>query len=76
MIQYTDGPANVAGAGTGVTVFPAPVALSATWNEDLARQKGAAQAYEAFRSHRNVLLAPGMSSGRDPRRWPHRGVPR
>ena len=67
VIQYTDGPANVAGAGTGITVFPAPIALSATWNTDLAQQKGQAQADEAFRKHRNVMLAPGMASGRDPR---------
>jgi beta-glucosidase len=67
VIQYSDGPANVAGAGPGVTVFPAPIALGASWDEDLARSKGAAQADETFRVGRNVLLAPGMSSGRDPR---------
>lgn len=67
IIQYTDGPASVSGAGGGVTVFPAPVALSATWDEALAREKGKAQAFEAFRKHRNVMLAPGMASGRDPR---------
>src|SRR4051794_27340822 len=46
VIQYSDGPANVAGAGPGVTVFPAPIALGASWDEDLARTKGAAQADE------------------------------
>jgi beta-glucosidase len=67
VIQYTDGPAAIVGAGTGVTAFPAPVALSASWNVDLAFTKGAAQAYEAFFKHRNVMLAPGLASGRDPR---------
>jgi beta-glucosidase len=67
VIQYTDGPANVSGAGGGVTVFPAPVALSAAWNENLAERKGTAQALESFRKHRNVMLAPGLASGRDPR---------
>jgi beta-glucosidase len=67
VIQYTDGPAAIVGAGQGVTAFPAPVALSASWNADLAREKGAAQAYEAFHKHRNVILAPGIASGRDPR---------
>jgi beta-glucosidase len=68
VIQYTDGPSSVvSGAGPNVTAFPAPVALSATWSEALAEQKGKAQALEAFRKHRNVLLAPGLASGRDPR---------
>ena len=68
VIQYTDGPSSVvSGAGPNVTAFPAPVALSATWNEALAEQKSTAQAFEAFRKHRNVLLAPGLASGRDPR---------
>jgi beta-glucosidase len=67
VIQYTDGPTAVVGAGTGITAFPAQVALSATWDEALARRKGQAQGYEAFHKHRNVALAPGLASGRDPR---------
>jgi beta-glucosidase len=43
VIQYTDGPTAVVGAGTGITAFPAQVALSATWDEALARRKGQAQ---------------------------------
>jgi beta-glucosidase len=66
VIQYTDGPTAVVGAGTGITAFPANVALSATWDEALARRKGQAQGYEAFHKHRNVALAPGMASGRTP----------
>ena len=67
IIQYTDGPASIVGAGPGVTAFPAPIALSATWSTQLAREKAQAQAYEAFRKHRSVILAPGLASGRDPR---------
>jgi beta-glucosidase len=67
VIQYSDGPANVAGAGTGITVFPTPIALAASWDEALARAKGKAQADETWHKGRNVLLAPGLSSGRDPR---------
>src|SRR3954451_20741711 len=67
LIQYTDGPANVSGAGTGITVFPAPIALAATWDQATARAKGKAQADEAWNKGRNVLLAPGLASGRAPR---------
>ena len=65
-IQYADGPQNV-NAGTGVTYFPAPIAQAAAWNTDLAYDKGAAQGDEAWLKARNVLLAPGLASGRDPR---------
>jgi beta-glucosidase len=66
VIQYTDGPAAVSGAGPGITAFPSQTALSATWDERLARRKGKAQGYEAFHKHRNVALAPGLASGRTP----------
>lgn len=66
VIQYTDGPSAIVGAGSGITAFPAQVALSATWDEQLARRKGQAQGYEAFHKHRNVILAPGLASGRTP----------
>lgn len=66
-IQYTDAPSAIAGAGAGVTVFPANVSLSSSWNTALAREKGAAVAHEAWRKQRNVLLGPGIASGRDPR---------
>jgi beta-glucosidase len=65
-IAYADGPGSV-NAGGGTTTFPVPVAVAATWDTALATQKGAAQADEAWRKDRNVLLAPGLQSGRDPR---------
>jgi beta-glucosidase len=66
VIQYTDAPSAITGAGTGITAFPVQVSLSATWDETLARRKGKAQGYEAFHKHRNVLLGPGLASGRTP----------
>ncbi|MCB9421740.1 MAG: glycoside hydrolase family 3 C-terminal domain-containing protein [Ardenticatenaceae bacterium] len=67
LIQYTDGPSTVvSNAGAGVTVFPAQIGLAATWDTALARAKGAAYAWEAFYKQRNVVLAPGVASGRTP----------
>ena len=66
-IQYTDAPSAIAGAGAGVTAYPANVSLSAAWDPGLAYDKGAAIAHEAWRKQRNVLLGPGIASGRDPR---------
>ncbi|MDP9795035.1 beta-glucosidase [Catenuloplanes nepalensis] len=66
-IQYTDAPSAITGAGPGVTVFPANVSLSASWDTALAHAKGDAIAHEAWRKQRNVLLGPGIASGRDPR---------
>jgi beta-glucosidase len=66
-IQYTDGPSSVvSGAGPGITAFPAQIGLAATWNLALTREKGAAYAWEAFYKQRNVVLAPGLASGRTP----------
>ena len=64
-VVYTDGPDYVRGS-PGVTVFPAQIALASAWNDGLAYDKGAAQADEAFRSRKNVLLGPGIASGRTP----------
>lgn len=67
LIQYTDGPVGVSGGGTGVTAFPSQTALSSTWDLSLAEAKGLAHGAEAFGKHRNVVLGPGISGGRDPR---------
>ena len=64
-VVYSDGPDYVRGPA-GVTVFPAQLALAGSWNDDLAYAKGKAQADEAFRAGKNVLLAPGLSSSREP----------
>lgn len=64
-VVYTDGPDYDRGS-TGVTVFPAQIALASSWNQSLAYAKGKAQADEAFRSGKNVILGPGISSSRTP----------
>ena len=65
-IQYADGPGYLV-AGSGVTYFPAPIANAAAWNAPLQFEKGAAVGDEAWRKQRTVMLAPGVSSARDPR---------
>ncbi|MBG0565393.1 glycoside hydrolase family 3 C-terminal domain-containing protein [Actinoplanes sp. NEAU-A11] len=64
-VVYSDGPDGVRFT-PGVTAFPATIATAATWNERLAYAKGAAQGTEAFDKGKNVLLAPGLASGRTP----------
>ncbi|BEL04778.1 glycoside hydrolase family 3 C-terminal domain-containing protein [Actinoplanes sichuanensis] len=64
-VVYTDGPDGIRFTD-GVTAFPATIATAATWNEKLAYGKGAAQADEAFDKGKNVVLAPGLASGRTP----------
>ncbi|MER7930032.1 glycoside hydrolase family 3 C-terminal domain-containing protein [Streptomyces sp. NPDC096057] len=64
-VTYTDGPDTVRGS-TGVTGFPAQIGLAASWNTNLAYDKGKAQGDEAFRKGKNVVLGPGVSSGRTP----------
>ncbi|MDX1418266.1 MAG: glycoside hydrolase family 3 C-terminal domain-containing protein, partial [Candidatus Promineifilaceae bacterium] len=66
-VQFTDSPNAVTSRGvTGITAFPAQIALAATWDEDLSRLKGQAHGYEAFYKMNNVLLGPGLASGRVP----------
>ncbi|MHA7191897.1 beta-glucosidase family protein [Arthrobacter sp. MDT2-16] len=64
-VVYTDGPDGVRFT-EGVTAFPAPIALGATWNRNLVFDKSAAQAAEAFDKGKNVVLGPGIASGRTP----------
>ncbi|TYB71090.1 glycosyl hydrolase [Nonomuraea sp. PA05] len=64
-VTYTDGPDSVRGPA-GVTTFPAQIGLAASWNADLAFAKGRAQGAEAFGKGRNVVLGPGLASGRTP----------
>lgn len=64
-VVYSDGPDYVRGT-TGATIYPAQIALAATFSTDLAYAKGKSQGDEAFRSRKNVLLAPGVSSSRTP----------
>ncbi|MFD5152036.1 beta-glucosidase [Streptomyces mutabilis] len=52
---------------TGVTAFPAPNALAATFDTDLAQRYGAAVGAEARAKGWNVLLGPTLDIDRDPR---------
>lgn len=65
LIQYTDGPPGIRDA-TGVTAFPVPIAVASTWDPSLSYAKGQAMADEAWNKRRNVILAPGLASGRTP----------
>jgi beta-glucosidase len=64
-VVYTDGPDGVRFTD-GVTAFPAQIALVSTWSTRLAFRKGAAQGAEAFDKQKNVVLGPGLASGRTP----------
>ncbi len=64
-IVYTDGPDGVRFT-TGVTAFPAQIALASSWDSDLAFDKGAAQAAEAWDKGKAGVLGPGIASGRTP----------
>jgi len=66
-LGFVDGPAGVAAGLPGATQYPAPVALAATWDRDLAQLYGAAIAEEAAAKGAAVLLAPTVNIVRDPR---------
>jgi beta-glucosidase len=54
------------GFNTG-TVFPAPIGLAATWDPAVARNTGAVIASEARATGVDMILAPVLDLGRDPR---------
>lgn len=64
-VVYTDGPDYVRPT-TGATIFPAQLALAASWSTRLAYAKGQAEAAEAFRAGKNAILGPGVFSSRTP----------
>lgn len=57
-VFYSDGPVGVREAGTPTTAHPAPMALAASFNLDLARQVGAAIADEVKHKGNDVVHAP------------------
>jgi len=63
-LTLTDGPAGVR-HGPG-TMFPAPVALAATWDRSLARDFGAALGAETKAKGQNILLGPMVNIVRVP----------
>ena len=48
------------------TAFPAPIALAATWNEELARRCGDAIGAEARANGHNIVLGPAVDIARTP----------
>jgi beta-glucosidase len=61
-----DGPAGVGNGLTGVTQFPAPIALAASWDRSLAHEFGVAMGGEHAAKGRNVVLAPTVNIIRTP----------
>lgn len=64
---HGDGAGGVSNDLKNVTQFPAPIALAATWDADLAHAYGRAQGEEQAGKGRNVVLAPTINILRDPR---------
>ncbi|HWZ90050.1 MAG TPA: glycoside hydrolase family 3 N-terminal domain-containing protein, partial [Polyangiaceae bacterium] len=64
-LSLQDGPAGVA-RFTGVTAFPAPIALAATWDPELVQSWGEAMAAEQRGKGVMILLGPMMNLARTP----------
>jgi beta-glucosidase len=67
-LRMTDGPAgaNVTEARACSTALPAPLAVAATWNPELASMQGDVIAQELLANGMNVLLAPNTDIVRQP----------
>jgi beta-glucosidase len=65
-LYLEDGPAGVADGMNGVTQFPAPIAVSASWDTNLAKQYGAAIGQEEKGKGVNIALAPDVNIMRVP----------
>ena len=68
-LTMADGPAGVRIANPDVneqqsTQLPSPLALAATWDEDLAQEYGRVAGDEAHRTGHNVLLSPALDIAR------------
>lgn len=65
-LNLEDGPAGVADNMTGVTAFPAPVGVAASWDPSLMNQYGQNLGAEEFGKGVNVALAPTVNILRNP----------
>ena len=69
-LEMTDGPQGVANAQaqglTGVTAFPAPAAMAASWNKNLVQKIARGIASEAKALGKNMLLGPCVNIQRVP----------
>lgn len=66
-LGLSDGPAGVGNSHTGVTQLPAPLALAASWDRELAAEYGGVIAREVLGKGANVVLGPTVDLLRDPR---------
>ena len=62
-----DSPLGVADSATGVTQFPAEVALSSAWDPSLAYQYGVMNGAEHWAKGIDMVLGPAVNIQRDPR---------
>lgn len=70
-LQMADGPAGVRVANPDVqdkksTALPAPIALAASWDTNLAKKYGDLIGQEAHDTTHNVVLGPGLDIARTP----------
>ncbi|WP_435073980.1 beta-glucosidase [Halorubrum sp. HHNYT27] len=65
-LRLVDGPLGVRVPDDSATAFPAPLALAATFDPDLAREHGAALGRETRGAGQDALLAPGVNLIRVP----------
>jgi len=65
-LTMEDGPAGLAYQDTGVTQFPAPIGLAATFDTALAREEGAAVASQARAQGVDALQGPYLNLARVP----------
>jgi len=64
-LRMSDGPLGVHDYGP-TTAYPAPIALAASWDTDLARRVGVSMGRDARARGVNFILAPGMNIYRAP----------
>jgi beta-glucosidase len=67
VLHLQDGPAGVGDGFTGVTQLPAPVALAATWDRQLAYRYGSVVGAEQRGKGASIDLGPTVNIVRDPR---------
>lgn len=65
-LRLADGPLGVRVNGAPATLFPASIALAATFDPNLAREQGAAMGREANARGQDALLGPGLNLIRVP----------
>lgn len=65
-LTLEDGPAGVADGMTGVTAFPAPIGVAASWDTSLMNQYGQDLGAEEYGKGANVALAPTVNILRNP----------